>query len=92
MIQMVVRNLERDKQAKVIVEELKKLGEEFKRYVDRWDKLKRSIESVSKTADQVHTTSTKISNKFKHISEAKFDEIELDEPEEIEMETPEDLD
>lgn len=87
MIQMVVRNLERDKQAKVIVEELKKLGEEFKRYVDRWDKLKRSIESVAKNADNVHTTSEKISKKFKHISEAKFSEIEADETEEIEMDT-----
>lgn len=92
MIQMVVRNLERDKQAKVIVEELKKLGEEFKRYVDRWDKLKRSIESVAKNADSVHTTSTKISKKFQHISEAKFDDIDYDETEEIDMETPEESD
>lgn len=87
MIQMVVKNLERDKQAKVIVEELKKLGEEFKRYVERWDKLKRSIETVAKTADSVHTTSEKISKKFKHISEAKFTEIETDEVEELEMDT-----
>ena len=91
MIQMVVRNLERDKQAKVIVEELKKLGEEFKRYIDRWDKLKRSIESVAKNADSVHTTSEKISKKFKHISEAKFTEIENDEPEEIEYSTEDEL-
>ena len=91
MIQMVVRNLERDKQAKVIVEELKKLGEEFKRYIDRWDKLKRSIESVAKNADSVHTTSEKISKKFKHISEAKFTEIENDEPEEIEYSIEDEL-
>ena len=32
MIQMVVQNMERDQQAKVIIEELKKLGDEFKRY------------------------------------------------------------
>ena len=85
MIQMVVKNLERDKQAKVIVEELKKLGEEFKRYVDRWDKLKKSIESVAKNADSVHTTSEKISKKFMHISEAKFSEIETDESNEDEV-------
>ncbi len=87
MIQMVVKNLERDKQAKVIVEELKKLGEEFKRYVDRWDKLKKSIESVAKNADSVHTTSEKISKKFMHISEAKFSEIEPDESNEDEVYT-----
>ncbi|MDX9691559.1 MAG: DNA recombination protein RmuC [Acholeplasmataceae bacterium] len=84
MIQMVVKNLERDEQAQVIIEELKKLGDEFKRYTERWDKLKRSIESVQKNAEQVHTTSSKISKKFKHISEAKFDLIE--EPNEVEIE------
>lgn len=92
MIQMVVKNLERDRQAKVIVEELKKLGEEFKRYVERWDKLKRSIETVAKTADSVHTTSTKISKKFEHISEAKFNEIEPDEPDLIESEITDETD
>jgi len=92
MIQMVVKNLERDRQAKVIVEELKKLGEEFKRYVERWDKLKRSIETVAKTADSVHTTSTKISKKFEHISEAKFNEIESDEPDLIESEITDETD
>ncbi|TVP86238.1 MAG: DNA recombination protein RmuC [Acholeplasmataceae bacterium] len=84
LIQAAVKNLERDKQAKVIIEELMKLGEEFKRYSERWDKLKKSIDSVSKNADQVHITSTKINTKFKHISEAKFDEIEIIEVPEIE--------
>lgn len=87
MIQMVVKNMERDKQAGVIIEELQKLGEEFKRYADRWDKLKKSIDSVSRSAEQVHITSTKINTKFKHISEAKFDLIEeVDEIEEMEDE------
>jgi len=92
MIQMVVRNLERDKQAKVIIEELKKLGDEFKRYSERWDKLKRSIDSVSKSADQVHITSTKINQKFKHISEAKFEYIDDEEIIEIDVDDTEDLD
>lgn len=79
MIQVVVNNLKRDEQAKVIIDELNKLGDEFKRYVDRWDKLKRSIDTVAKTADQVQITSQKISTKFQNISEAKFDQIEFDE-------------
>lgn len=78
MIQMVVKNMERDQQAKVIIEELKKLGEEFRRYTERWDKLKKSIESVSKNAELVSVTSEKIGKKFKHISEAKFDLIETE--------------
>ena len=90
MIQMVVKNIERDTQAKIIIEHLKSLGEEFKRYSDRWDKLKRSIDSVSKSADQVHITSTKINKRFSNISEAKFDYIETDEVVEIEDEDDED--
>lgn len=87
LIQMVVKNLERDKQAAVIVDELRKLGDEFRRYTDRWDKLKKSIESVSKNAEAVAVTSVKISNKFQHISEAKFDMIESDDV--IEIDVPE---
>ena len=84
MIQMVAANMERDKQSQVIVTELKKLGDEFRRYVERWDKLKKSIDSVAKNAENVNITSTKISTKFKHISDAKFDAIEDDDLEEIE--------
>ena len=62
----------------MIIDELMKLGEEFKRYHERWDKLKRSIDSVSKDADRVHITSQKISTKFRHISDAKFDEIDIE--------------
>ena len=79
MIQVVVNNLKRDEQAKVIIDELNKLGDEFKRYIERWDKLKRSIDTVAKTADQVQITSQKINTKFKNISEAKFDQIVVDE-------------
>jgi DNA recombination protein RmuC len=90
LIQMVVKNLERDKQAAVIVDELRKLGDEFKRYSERWEKLKKSIESVSKNADAVAVTSVKISNKFQHISEAKFDMIDSDDV--IEIDVPEEQD
>jgi len=81
MIQMVVNNVERDLQAKVIVDELNKLGEEFKRYTDRWDKLHQSIKKLSDTAKDVNVTSEKISKKFKHISEAKFDYLDNQEEE-----------
>ena len=88
MIQVVVNNLKRDEQAKVIIDELNKLGDEFKRYIERWDKLKRSIDTVAKTADQVQITSQKISSKFQNISEAKFDQIEIED----EIETEDELD
>ena len=76
MIQTIVKNMERDKQTSIILEELRKLGEEFKRYDDRWDKLNRAIVSVSKQADLVDKTSKKISQKFSNIKDAKFDLID----------------
>ena len=44
-IQIIIKNIERDKYTKVIHSELKLLNEEFIRYKDRWDKLYRSIET-----------------------------------------------
>lgn len=75
MLQMIVKNAQKDQQAKVIIQELNRLGQEFQRYSERWEKLKKSIDNVSKSADQVHITSGKINTKFKNISEAKFEEI-----------------
>lgn len=89
MIQMVVKNLERDKQAKIIIEELNKLGEEFRRYADRWDKLNKSIISLSNNAKDVNITTQKLSNKFKNISEAKFDYLD-EANEEIQIDSIED--
>lgn len=86
MIQIIVKNIERDEQAQIIITELNKLGEEFKRYDDRWEKLKRSIETVYKDADKVHVTSQKITKKFKHISNTQFDQIEQEEQDLIETE------
>jgi len=92
MIQMVVKNIQRDEQAKVIIQELTKLGQEFKRYSDRWDKLKKSIDSVSKNAEQVNITSNKINTKFQYISEAKFDEVDDVDDEDIIEISSEELD
>lgn len=75
MLQMIVKNAQKDQQAKVIIQELNRLGQEFQRYSERWEKLKKSIDNVSKSVDQVHITSGKINTKFKNISEAKFEEI-----------------
>ena len=39
----VFNNLERDRHALVIQQELNKLGDEFKRYKERWDKLANTL-------------------------------------------------
>ena len=75
-IQIIMKNIERDKYAKVIHNELKVLDEEFKRYKDRWDKLYRSIETVSKDVKEIHTTTDKITKRFNSINQVEIGEID----------------
>lgn len=68
VIQVLLKNIERDKYASIIHEELNKLGIEFSRYKERWDKLSRSIETVNKDVESIHVTTDKISKRFESIS------------------------
>jgi DNA recombination protein RmuC len=72
-IQVILKNMERDKYAQIIHEELTRLGIEFSRYKERWDKLSRSIETVSKDVENLNITSDKITKKFESISDVKLD-------------------
>ena len=75
-IQVIIKNIERDKYAKVIGEELSKLSVEFSRYKERWDKLSRSIQTVSKDVEDIHTTTEKITKRFDSINKVEIDKIE----------------
>ena len=77
VIQMLLKNIERDKYTSVIHEELNKLGVEFGRYKDRWDKLSRSIETVSRDVNDIHTTTEKITKRFNSISKVELDKEKL---------------
>lgn len=83
-IEIIMKNMDRDKYAREIQKELQILGIEFKRYKERWDKLSRSIESVSRDVKDIHTTTNKITTKFDSISKAEMEKIEYDEDEEME--------
>jgi len=81
-VQVLLRNVERDKYSKVIQEELIRLGDEFKRYQSRWDKLSRSIDTVNKSVKDIHTTSSKIGKRFEEISNVRITEsTQIDENE-----------
>ncbi len=71
-IQVIIKNIERDKYAKVIHNELILLDTEFKRYKERWDKLYRSIETVSKDVKDIHTTTDKITKRFNSINQVEM--------------------
>ena len=77
-IEVLLKNMERDKYAKVVHDELTKLGVEFTRYKERWDKLSRSIETVNKDVENLNITSDKITKKFASISDVKLDKNELE--------------
>lgn len=72
VIQMIVKNIERDKYTSIIHEELNKLGVEFARYRDRWDKLSRSIQAVNRDIENVNVTTEKISKKFEKINRVEL--------------------
>lgn len=68
VIEMIIKNIERDKYTSIIHDELNKLGLEFARYKERWDKLARSIQTVNKDVENVSITTDKISRKFENIN------------------------
>lgn len=75
IISMILKNMERDKYAKVIHEELNKLNIEFCRYKERWDKLARSVKSVNQNIDDLHITSEKIMKRFEEINSVDVDKL-----------------
>ncbi len=82
-IGMVLKNMERDKYAKVIHEELNKLSYEFERYRERWDKLSRSIDTVTKDVRDINITTEKITKRFDSINRVDVKEIERSKDKEL---------
>ena len=76
VIEMIIKNIERDKYTRVIHEELNKLGLEFSRYKDRWDKLARSIQTVNKDVENVYITTDKITKKFESINRVDVNKLD----------------
>ena len=72
VVQMILKNIERDKYSSIIHEELNKLGVEFSRYRERWDKLSKSIYATQKDAEALSITTDKITKKFENISQVKL--------------------
>jgi DNA recombination protein RmuC len=76
IIQMIIKNMERDKYAQVIHTELNKLSDEFAKYRVRWDKLSRSIDTVSKDVKDINVTTDKITKRFDAINSVDIGKIE----------------
>ena len=83
MIMMVIQNIERDKYTSIIHEELNKLGIEFTRFKERFDKLSKSIQTVNKDVENFQITTDKIKKKFDTISNVQIKDNLIEEIEEV---------
>lgn len=72
-VQVILKNVEREKYSNIIHMELNKLGEEFKRYKTRWDSLAKNIKKVTDDVESINITSNKIEKKFDSISKVEID-------------------
>ena len=79
VIEMILKNMERDKYAKIIHEELNKLSVEFARYRERWERLARNINTVSKSVEELNTTSDKITKRFDSINRVEVEKLKNEE-------------
>lgn len=75
VIEMIIKNMEKDKYTSIIHDELNKLSLEFARYKERWDKLSRSIQAVNKDVENVSITTDKITKKFESINKVEFNNV-----------------
>lgn len=79
IIEMILKNIERDKYAQIIHLELNKLSKEFMKYRERWDKLTRSIDTVTKDIKDINITTEKITKRFDSINSVDIGLIENNE-------------
>jgi DNA recombination protein RmuC len=86
VIEMIIKNIERDKYTSIIHDEINKLGVEFSRYKERWDKLSRSIQTVSKDVENFHITTEKIAKKFDSINHVEMERLDYSEEEGVSTE------
>lgn len=79
-MQVILNQIEREKNAELIQKELVELEKEFNRYRKRWDDLSKHMDTVSKDVKDIHTTTNKISKRFEKVSNAEIG-LSLDESE-----------
>ena len=75
IISMIIKNVERDRYAQVIHTELSKLSKEFLKYRERWDKLSRTMDTVTRDIKDINITTEKITRRFDSINGVDITEL-----------------
>lgn len=73
-IKQVKLEYERNMNAKDLYESIKSLGEEFGRFVERWNALSKTINSLVSEQKDLTITADKITKRFKNLKEMNFDD------------------
>jgi len=73
IIETVNNSVKQNEQTTLLVEELKYLANEFRKYKERWEQLTRRIEGLNKDISDINITNNYIYNKFKEIEQGKLD-------------------
>ena len=74
----VIKDVETRRQVHIIKEELARLGKEFGRFDERMKKLASHIRQAHEDAQEVHTTSLKISRRFTQIEQVDLEHLRRD--------------
>ncbi len=76
MIYVIASNVEREKSAKKMLDEIEKLLSDFRLFYDRFQKIKSNIQTLTKTTDDAEKTLNRVNNKVAKIAKADFELIE----------------
>lgn len=72
-IQVVIKESDQRKNFFEMQKHLRKLGEDFLRYDERWKKLARQLDTVQSSAREIEISSNKITHQFKKITNSNFE-------------------
>src|SRR5690554_323794 len=72
IIETVNNSVKQNEQTTLLVEELKYLANEFRKYKERWEQIARRIEGLNKDINELNITNNFIYNKFKEIEQGKL--------------------
>lgn len=76
LISVIALNVERDKSAKKMHDEVMKLIDDFRLFYTRFQKIKDNIQTLMKSTENAETTLNRVNNKVAKIANVDFEKIE----------------